>query len=668
MRRSLWLSLALLAAVSASARAEPPAGVRINNLKVLSDRIEDVTTAENILASFVKPGMSDAERARAIWKAVVRYRHQTLPPNEYLATDWEVHDPVKLFNVYGYCMCCCSTALIEALNRLDGREARGRILTGHSVPEVRYGGNWHMFDASLINYFPRPDGEVASVDDLASAVRGWHDGHPGYRGKSGKLVELMRQDGWMGWKRNGPDLLAACPFLKLGYYPARTHGWDSTMVEYDRKCEVYEYGYHVGHRALFSLRPGESFVREAGNRGLHVNQAERKDWPMLRAQTPKADLAYVPEFMPGYTGGVVANGYHRYAPLLAREGLAGGADMYENVTAGADGILRPRDTSKPGVVVVPLTSPYVYLGGRVTVKARRKSESDRVTLALSTNNGRSFTPIWQAPVGQGPGTFELGKAILRRYAYWLRIELTAATPEGAALEALAIENDIQHAPRALPWLGKGSNTITVAADGDTALASRAITCRITPDRAFDKNESTTSMGVAFDNLDLRDGSCWWKSGTGTMTVPVETPGDLRALRFCAQIRARGVRDLIRVLVSFNDGKDWREAARLAGPTPGHTATFRFTDIPKNIRHALLRFELTGNNTIGVMSFRVDADYLDSRAAKGIAPFDVIYRWKEEGQEKTQRAHVTELPSRFTIETKAAPEMMSVTCAMPTADR
>jgi hypothetical protein len=44
------------------------------------------------------------------------------------------------------------------------------------------------------------------------------------------------------------------------------------MAEYDRTGEVYEYGYHVGHRALFSLRSGESFVREAGNRGLHVNR------------------------------------------------------------------------------------------------------------------------------------------------------------------------------------------------------------------------------------------------------------------------------------------------------------------------------------------------------------------------------------------------------------
>jgi hypothetical protein len=96
-------------------------GARVNNLKVLSDKVDDVTTIENILKSFTRPGMTDEERARALWTAAVRYRHQAPPPDEFLAADWEAHDPVKLFNVYGYCMCCCSSAVLEALNRLDGR-------------------------------------------------------------------------------------------------------------------------------------------------------------------------------------------------------------------------------------------------------------------------------------------------------------------------------------------------------------------------------------------------------------------------------------------------------------------------------------------------------------------------------------------------------------------
>src|SRR5207244_1431140 len=146
---------------------------------------------------------------------------------------------------------------------------------------------------------------------------------------------LMRGDSWTAWKANGPELLSNCPFLRLGYYPARTHGWDATMVEYDRKCEVYEYGYQVGHRALISLRPGESFVREAGNRQLHVNSAERAQWNVLTARAPEKDLRYLTEFFPGYRGGVVANGYHRYVPDLAGGGLAQGAEVFDNLTTDA---------------------------------------------------------------------------------------------------------------------------------------------------------------------------------------------------------------------------------------------------------------------------------------------------------------------------------------------
>ena len=95
------LVAALLCCFSCSVlwAADPVAGARVNNLKVLSDKTDDVTTVENILKSFTKPGMTDAERAKGIWTAIVKYRHQTTPPNEHLAGDWEAHDPVKIFNV-----------------------------------------------------------------------------------------------------------------------------------------------------------------------------------------------------------------------------------------------------------------------------------------------------------------------------------------------------------------------------------------------------------------------------------------------------------------------------------------------------------------------------------------------------------------------------------------
>src|SRR3954467_13661516 len=98
----LWPALAMSALLLApTAFAQSRAGGRVNNLKVLSDKIDDVTTPENILKSFVKPGMSYADRAKALWTAAVRYRHQSAPPTEELCGEWEAHDPVKIFNVYG---------------------------------------------------------------------------------------------------------------------------------------------------------------------------------------------------------------------------------------------------------------------------------------------------------------------------------------------------------------------------------------------------------------------------------------------------------------------------------------------------------------------------------------------------------------------------------------
>ncbi len=570
---------------------------------------------------------------------------------------------MKIFNVYGYCMCCCCSALVEALNREDGRETRGRILNGHSVPEVWYKNGWHMFDGSLINYFPRPaDGVAAAVDEITAALADWYAQHPGYQKNGAKLVELMRKDGWWGWKSEGPALLANCPFYRAGYFPARTHGWDGTMVEYDRKSEVYEYGYQVGHRALFSLRPGESLVREAGNRGLHVNMETDPGWDGLKARAPEHDLVYVNEFFPGYRGGVVANGTHRYAPDLKTGDLAIGSELYDNLAAGTarSPALHVKQSGKPGVAVIPMASPYVYLAGRLKLKAVGRSNEDHLTVSISTNNGRSFTELSSGPITKPEDlTIDLKGKILRRYACWIKIELT----EQAGLDALEIENDIQHAPRTLPWLGKGSNTITVAADRDPTIATRSIACRITPDAGFTKNETSGTMGLTFENVNLRYDACWWKGGTGLMTVPIDVPGDLISLGFSAQIRARSEKDLVHIVASTDGGTTWRAVADMKGPTQGRTGHFRVTDWPRGTRQVLLRFSMTGNNTVGVQSFRVDADYRDPLAAKTIHPFHVVHRWSEQGQAKTHTELITKLPAKYAIRTSAEPDMVSVAYEM-----
>ena len=257
-------------------------------------------------------------------------------------------------------------------------------------------------------------------------------------------------------------------------------------------------------------------------------------------------------------------------------------------------------------------------------------------------------------------TIDLKERIFRRYAYWIKLELFGQ----CGLKRLMVESDIQHAPRTLPWLGIGSNTITVAADSDPTIATRSITCRITPDATFTKNETSSSMGLDFENVDLRNDACWWKGGTGFMTVPVETPGELVSLGSSAQIRARSEKDRVRMDASTDGGTTWRQVAVMNGPTQGRTGHFRVNDWPPGTRQVLLRFEMTGNNTTGVQSFRVDADYRDPLASKSPRPFRVIHRWTETGKPKTHSETVTKLPAMYTIRTSDEPEMVSVTYEMP----
>src|SRR5437762_3273630 len=131
------LLVTALAAGGAVSRASEP-GV-VSHLKVVSDRIQDVSSLEAWRQAFIQDGMSDQEKAIAIWRSVCMFRHQAIPPVEGLIIGREshVHDPIKAFNVYGYGQCCCASSHIETLARYIGLETRGWGINQHSVPEIK---------------------------------------------------------------------------------------------------------------------------------------------------------------------------------------------------------------------------------------------------------------------------------------------------------------------------------------------------------------------------------------------------------------------------------------------------------------------------------------------------------------------------------------------------
>jgi len=637
----------LLLAPPTSATDETPVGV-VCNVKVLSDKVADVSSMEAWQRSFLKPGMSDRDKALAAWRTTVMFQHQDTPPVEFLQHDGVVQDPIKLFNVYGYSFCSVACCDVAALARWAGLEARGWAINGHSVPEVAWGGSWHMLDASLIHYFPRGDGDVASVEEVLSTVKEWYARNPGYKGNDAKLRAFQQAGGWTGW-RKGPDLLRRCPFYDAGgWWPAKTHGWYSTMQEYDGTCGktgkpfLYEYGYSQGYRVNVQLRPGERLTRNWSNKGLHVNGKGGAPG-CLTMQTGRDFLTYTPKYgdrAPGRVG----NGTLEYNVPLAGGAWRRAALLAENLD---DRAVRVKDAAQPGRLVLRLPSSYVYLTGMLTLRAT-VGAGGSVVVSFSDNNGLDWKEAARLTTA-GEKRLDLTPRVLRRYDYRLKFTFRG---KGTGLEALRIVHDVQHSQRPLPALDRGVNTLTFSAGPP---------------------EGTVTLEAA-NSLDLRDKQVAWTdfhphrngfeknlfigaTGQGSLTFPVATPGDMVRLRFGAHYRARAARDGLDFLVSFDTGKSWKKVARAAGPTAAACKYVTFTDVPPGTRATLVRFAGTSRNATGLFNFRIDADYREPHG--GFRPVKVTYTWTEDGKEK-RHVHVAKKPQEtYAINCGVRPVLKSV---------
>jgi hypothetical protein len=83
--------------IQAQAAPANPAGV-VSHIKVLSDKIEDVSSLEAWKGSFIKDGMTDEQKALSVWNSVVKFQFQDAPPKEYLQVEDLVLDPIKEAN------------------------------------------------------------------------------------------------------------------------------------------------------------------------------------------------------------------------------------------------------------------------------------------------------------------------------------------------------------------------------------------------------------------------------------------------------------------------------------------------------------------------------------------------------------------------------------------
>lgn len=650
------MALASLAGASSALgqASTQPAGV-VSNVQVLSDKVPDVSSLEAWKKSFIKDGMSDKDKALAVFNTEVTFQQADSPPNEFLQREDAVLDPIKMFNVYGYTLCSVSAANVVGLARYVGLPARGFTINNHCVPEIFYDGAWHMFDADLIEYFPKADGSIASLQELVDGITKWKAEHADYVESvaKGRYVYMAKP----GWK-TGPDILLRNPFYDdNGWLPCAEFAWGDTMLQFGKINNSWESCYSLGYRVNVQLRAGEKLTRNWFNKGLHVNMTGGGGAPAsLKAKVGEGSFRHSPKWG-DLAPGRVGNGVLEYEVPLAGGEFRKGAMNAENLAAQSEDKASPavhvKDADKPGVLDLRMPSSYVYVGGAVDLTAA-VGDGGSIRVFLSDNNGMDWKDV--ATIDKaGPQKIDLKPLVFRRYVYVLRFVMKGA---GTGLDTLKIANDIQHSQRPLPALAQGENTLTFNAGPQEGT--------ITVEGAMEPSSKGKQLlftdfhpileGFSADAMPKSEGK-------GSVIFPVKAPGDITRVRASDYFLSQGKESMFLIDVSWDDGKTWKTVDQpketdLQSAGRSHVGRCAVvSDVPKGTRAVQVRYRGAGVNTIALCNARVDVDYLEP--AGGFAPVQVTYVWEEGGLEKKD-VHVAKTPSEtYKIKCESKPVMKSL---------
>lgn len=295
----------------------------------LFEQGRDWSTVDRILASATAGLTTPDERAHALWH-FARTHHV---PWWSATINTDLHDPVVVFNGFGYVFCDDISSALGLLFERAGMPARMWNLgvDRHTVVEAYYDGDWHMFDASLDGLFLERDNRtVAGVEDIIA--------DPGLVSRGG-----WRQDFAYGiWTTPGHFS-----------YPA------SVLTR-------------EGRRMGLTLRPGERLTLS----------------PAVRTGLRYADGSLVsPAGLepPVLGGGVLASRLDGRQPdALERLRQAHG------VAASARGLVR---TATVGTATFEVATPWPVVGGQLRATVEPGGPGETVTIDV-TASGTGFDFDW----------------------------------------------------------------------------------------------------------------------------------------------------------------------------------------------------------------------------------------------------------------------------------
>jgi hypothetical protein len=267
-------------------------------------------TLKEMVDGVVRPGMTDREKALALWRLQTTHRFHAS------TGDAEANDPVKVFNVYGYTTCGDDSICMAGLWRTAGlAKVRPCRTVGHCITQAWFDNRWNLLDGDMGPiYLLRDNVTLASEQDL---VRD-HD-----------LLKRTHTNGILDRDSRAEAEYGASLFV----YDGDAGG--------DRRSAM-ETTMHM------LLRPNEALVWRWGHREplkFHGKQ-DILLWRQAAAER-------------------ICNGLWEYRPDFSKEAWRKGAESVTDVRSVGAELLA--EDGKIGVIVWKMRSPYVFVGGKLEV-------------------------------------------------------------------------------------------------------------------------------------------------------------------------------------------------------------------------------------------------------------------------------------------------------------
>ena len=228
-----------------------PGRAEMDNLKIVTDASPDYSDLESLVHSATSRWSTPEEKCWAMfyWNHIAR--RQTAP---MILHGFALTDPIRQFNDYGYTMCSTISGINCGIWTAMGYKVRYWDISNHTVPEVEYGGRWHMYDNSLSTLYTLCDGKtIAGVEDIGKTMA--CEGSGGKR----KPGHIAKNHCLNATSRNG--------FL-TGSDTARTLDDEYRCFNPNGlKYRSYFYDWDGGHRYILNLRENEVYTRHYASLG-----------------------------------------------------------------------------------------------------------------------------------------------------------------------------------------------------------------------------------------------------------------------------------------------------------------------------------------------------------------------------------------------------------------